>query len=103
MKAGALEVDAREAERLVMAGHANEALALADATLAHEHQDLGVEVLAPCSSARADTPWRSWGRSRALAPPSTEAFVWPASATRPSRCRCRCKASFVSSSTTRPS
>jgi class 3 adenylate cyclase/predicted ATPase len=47
MKAGALEVDAREAERLVMAGHANEALALADATLAHEHQDLGVEVLAP--------------------------------------------------------
>ncbi len=47
MKAGVLEVDAREAERLVMDCRPDEALALADATLAHEHEDLGVEVLAP--------------------------------------------------------
>ena len=47
MKGGALEVDAREAERLVMAGRPNEALALVEATLAHAREDLGVEVLAP--------------------------------------------------------
>jgi tetratricopeptide (TPR) repeat protein len=47
MKAGMLEVDAREVERLVLLARPAEALALADATLAHEHEDLGVEVLAP--------------------------------------------------------
>jgi class 3 adenylate cyclase/tetratricopeptide (TPR) repeat protein len=47
MKAGVLEVDAREAERLVMAARPTEALELAEATLAHEHEDVGVEVLAP--------------------------------------------------------
>ena len=47
MKAGALEVDALEAERLVMAARPAEALARAEATLAHGHEDLGVEVLAP--------------------------------------------------------
>ena len=47
MKAGALEVDALEAERLVMAARPAEALARAEATLAQAHEDPGVEVLAP--------------------------------------------------------
>jgi class 3 adenylate cyclase/tetratricopeptide (TPR) repeat protein len=47
MKAGMFEIDAHDAERLAMAGRAEEALTLADATLAHMSEDVGVEVLAP--------------------------------------------------------
>jgi hypothetical protein len=47
MKAGVYEVDAREAECHMMAGRPEEALKLADATLARVNDDVGIELLAP--------------------------------------------------------
>ena len=45
-KAGVYEIDAREAERLVMDGRSQAALELADATFARMNEDVGIEVLA---------------------------------------------------------
>jgi hypothetical protein len=82
MKGGALEVDAREAERLVMAGRTRRSPSSRRRWPTRARS--GVEVLARCWNGPAATPWRSSGRSRRVRPAGT--------LTSRERCstRCRC-------------